>query len=161
MSFFKHHHHEEKEEELLEKDLSVDRQILRELKSINHFLRFLHRPVGVVLYINNQRINNMADLVLAQGATKNASLHYVDSAGNDLGQVPPTDNPQITADNAVLGLAPQPDGSDALSNGNTTTADIDVNMSGSAGGFTTTAVVTVQGTGVTPPVPAGVKFVFA
>lgn len=162
MTLFDHHHHEDKEEELLEKDLSVDRQILQQLKNLNHFLRFLHRPAGVVFYIGNERVNKMADLVLAQGASKNASLHYVDSAGNDLGQVPPTDNPQISADNTVLVLTAVGDGSQTLTNGNTANPDVDVNMSGLAGGFTTTAVVTVSGTGITPPpVPAGVKFVFA
>lgn len=166
---FDHHHHDEEIEELLKKDLTTDRlifltnlKILQQLKNLNHFLRFLHRPIGVAFFINGERLTNMADLILAQGASKNASLHYVDSAGNDLGQVPPKDNPQITADNPVLGLAPQTDGSETLTNANTTTSDVDVNMAGSAGGFNTTAVVTVSGTGVTPPpVPAGVKFVFA
>jgi hypothetical protein len=143
-------------------EIKLLKEILDELKEINYFLHHPKQAAGVAFIFTNEKGEKlMADFVLAQGAKVNVSLHYVDSAGNDLGQVPPTDTPTITGDNPALVLTPVGDGSDTGTNGNTTNADINVNLAGAAKGFTTTAVVTVSAAGVTPPVPAGVKFIFA
>ena len=102
----------------------------------------------------------MAELVIAQGKSAPVELHYVDGQGNDLGLVPASDSPSITTDQpAELGVSIS-GSSGTLTNSNTGTGDVDVNLLGSAKGFTTSAVVTCQGAGAGQPVPAGVKFVF-
>lgn len=156
---------EDREELISEhRELKVLQGILTEVKSINEFIR-TPRVSGVIFVfpseINKlQQGDNMADLVLNQGQSAPVELHYVDTAGNDLGLVPAGDSPSISTDQpAELGVTVN--GSTAtLSNANTGNGDVDVNLSGVAKGFTTTAVVTCKGTSTPPPVPAGVKFVF-
>lgn len=114
--------------------------------------------VDIIFYGDNGVI--MADLVLAQGESKVAVLHYT-TAGADSGQVPATDSPQFTVNDPHLTLAPNPDGSVTISNNNSGNGDVDVILTGSAKGFSKDKTVTCTGL-VTPPPPQpdGVDIVF-
>lgn len=114
--------------------------------------------ISIEFFIKGEK---MADLVLNLGDTKTATLHYL-SKGADLGVVPSSDSPSFTVDDpASISLTVNPDGSVSLKDTHNGDTDVNVNLTGSAKGFTVVKVITCKGVAPPTPVPDAVDIVFS
>lgn len=150
-------------------EIVLEEKILFEIRQIKNRLTIIETQIfslkphysDVDIFFYGDDGVNMADLVLAQGESKVAVLHYT-TAGVDSGAVPAADGPSFSVDDpAHLSLVPNPDGSVTITNTNSGTGDVDVQLTGSAKGFSKTKVVTCTGIAAPPPPqPDGVDIVF-
>jgi hypothetical protein len=150
-------------------EILLEEKILAGISDIKRRLTIIESQIfnlsphysGVDIFFHGDNGLIMADLVLAQGESKVAVLHYT-TAGVDSGAVPAGDNPQFVVDDPThLATSPNPDGSVTITNTNSGNGDVDVKLTGSAKGFSKDKVVTCSGISAPPPPqPDGVDIVF-